>query len=164
WREPPVLAPIDLPDHLYVDRAVALPVVEIQQYHLLPGSERETALDDRDRLRGADDGRAHVRVGVGVVIEAVVLVVALRGDQPLGGEVLLVGTERLPVEAYPSLLEQAAALGPRQPEESLQQRRQVHGAVDRLEGCVLDLLRRLPLDMQAVEVLLGALRAPVVVE
>src|SRR2546421_3069236 len=61
-------------------------------------------------------------------------------------------------------LPQPAALGPRQPEQRLQQRRQVHGAVHRLEGGVLDLLRRLSLDVQPVEALLGALRARLVVE
>ena len=63
--------------------AVALTVVEIQEYELLPGAEGEAALDDRDRLRGPDDSRAHVGVGICVVVETVVLVVAVGRDQPL---------------------------------------------------------------------------------
>src|SRR2546421_8246420 len=85
-----------------------------------------------------------------------------RAVQALGGEVLLVGTERLPVEADPSLLEQPAALGPRQPGQRLQQRRQVHGAVHRLGGGVLELLPRLSLRVPPVGALLGALPARLV--
>src|SRR5690242_7574141 len=87
-----------------------------------------------------------------------------RAVEPLGREVLLVGAERLAVEAHAALLEQAPALRPRQPEDRLHQRGQVDAAVDRLEGGVLDLLRRPMLDVEAVEALLGRARRRLVVE
>ena len=69
----------DLDDHGPVARAV----VEVDQDELLPGAEREPPADHRHLLGGADQRGALVGVGVGVVVEPVVLVVALDRDQPV---------------------------------------------------------------------------------
>ena len=68
-------------DHLHDHRPVPRAVVEVDQDQLLPGAERQSPADHRDLLRGADQRRALVRVGVGVVIQPVVLVVALGWDE-----------------------------------------------------------------------------------
>ena len=72
-----------LADHLEDHGPLARAVVEVDQHELLPGAEREPAADDRDHLGGADDRGALVGVGVGVVVEPVVLVVAAGRDQAL---------------------------------------------------------------------------------
>jgi hypothetical protein len=60
------------------DGASAGPVVEVDQDDLLPGSEHELTADDGHALRWSDQRGFQVRVGVGVVVEPVVLVVAAR--------------------------------------------------------------------------------------
>lgn len=44
-----------LREHLESHRPLAGTVVEVDQHHLLPGPERQTAVEHRDRLRGTDD-------------------------------------------------------------------------------------------------------------
>src|SRR5918992_3306389 len=73
----------DSADYLNHHRSLPRTVVEVDQHELLPGAERETAVAHRDGLRGTYDRRSDVGVGVGVVVQAVVLVVALRRDQAL---------------------------------------------------------------------------------
>jgi hypothetical protein len=63
---------------------------------LLPGAEGEAAVDYRHRLRRTDQRRPLVGVRVGVVVEPVVLVLALRRNQPL---------EHLPQVVHPARLE-----------------------------------------------------------
>ena len=58
-------------------------VVEVDEDDLLPGSERELAFYDRNRLRRSDHRCAQVCVRVGVVVADVVLVVTGRRDQPV---------------------------------------------------------------------------------
>ena len=70
-------------DDLHDHRALARAVVEVDQDQLLPGAERQAAADHRDLLRGADQGGALVGVRVGVVVQPVVLVVAVDGDEPV---------------------------------------------------------------------------------
>ena len=70
-------------DYLNHHRALPRAVVEVDEHELLPGAEREAAVAHRDGLRRAHDRRPDVGVRVGVVVQAVVLVVALRGDQSL---------------------------------------------------------------------------------
>src|SRR5918999_138574 len=73
----------DSADYLNNHRSLPRTVVEVDQHELLPGAEREAAVAHRDRLGRAHEGRSDVRVRVGVVVQAVVLVVALRRDQAL---------------------------------------------------------------------------------
>ena len=82
-------------DHLDHDRPFPRAVVEVDEHQLLPGSECETAVLHRHDLRGADDRSALVRVRVRVVVEAVVLVVAVRWDQPVEQGTQVVDPARL---------------------------------------------------------------------
>ena len=68
-------------DHLHDHRPVPGAIVEVDQDQLLPGAERESPADHRDLLRGAEERGALVRVGVRVVVQPVVLVVALGRDE-----------------------------------------------------------------------------------
>src|SRR5690606_17568309 len=52
------------------DASVRAGAVELAEKHVLPGSERESSVDDRNRLGGADDRRLDVRRRV--VVDAIV--------------------------------------------------------------------------------------------
>ncbi len=59
------------------------PIVEVDQHDLLPGPESQAAADDRDGLRGPDQRSPLMGVGIAVMVEAVVLVVTARRNQPV---------------------------------------------------------------------------------
>src|SRR5438552_7559956 len=68
-----------------LDHQLAMPgaYVEVDQHDLLPHTERQLAVLDRDRKRGADQRRAEMAVGVGVARGEVVQVGRILGRQLL---------------------------------------------------------------------------------
>ena len=92
------------------DGPLARAIVEVDQDQLLPGAEGEAAIEDRDRLRGTDPRRQLVGVGVGVVVEPVVLVIREVDHVgiPPRGEPQLFSVNRH-VSTLPELLAEQAA-------------------------------------------------------
>jgi serine/threonine protein kinase len=79
----PPASPLMSREDLDHDRALPRAVVEVDQHQLLPRPEGEAPVRHRDHLGGPDDRGPLVRVRVGVVVQAVVLVVASHRDDPV---------------------------------------------------------------------------------